>query len=54
LPRLASINIPGTDPVEKSASDGQSKHTPEPRLSPSEKLTLKHLSEAELLKREMD
>jgi hypothetical protein len=28
--------------------------TPEPRLSPSEKLTLKHVAEAELLEREMD
>ena len=26
----------------------------EPRLSPSEKLTLKHVAEAELLEREMD
>lgn len=31
-----------------------SANTPEPRLSPSEKLTLKHVAEAELLEREMD
>jgi hypothetical protein len=29
-------------------------NTPEPRFSPSEKLTLKHVAEAELLEREMD
>ena len=29
-------------------------NTTEPRLSPSEKLTLKHVAEAELLEREMD
>jgi hypothetical protein len=29
-------------------------NTPEPRLSSSEKLTLKHVAEAELLAREMD
>ena len=29
-------------------------NTPEPRLSPSEMLTLKHIAEAELLEREMD
>src|SRR3954466_3000339 len=29
-------------------------NTPEPRLSPSEKMTLKHVAEAELLEREMD